>query len=240
MNILYKVITGSKLYGISNKDSDTDIKGLFLNTRKEIVGFATNPRIETHNGKENSEKEEAVYYSVKRFLELCLKSNPTVLELAFVTEPYILYKSQISEMVCECVRKNCISKEVFSHYYGYMMDQITMVKCGKARRKEKRHEIVEKYGYDTKNCAHAYRLGVQCVELMKTGKITPTMTGHTLEVALACREGKYSLEQAVSLLEDTRQLMKAESETCKLPETPNTEAVEDCLIDAHDAMINIS
>lgn len=84
--ILYECIVGSKAYGLSTPESDTDIKGVFIAPKKSFFGFS-------FEDQKNNESNDISYYEIGKFLNLLCKSNPTVLEMLFSPEDCILKKS---------------------------------------------------------------------------------------------------------------------------------------------------
>jgi uncharacterized protein len=84
--ILYECIVGSKAYGLSTPESDTDIKGVFIAPKNMFYSFSFDEQI-------NNESNDITYYEISKFLNLLCKSNPTVLEMLFSPEDCILKRS---------------------------------------------------------------------------------------------------------------------------------------------------
>ena len=72
--ILFEAISGSRAYGTDLPHSDTDLKGVFVLPETEFYGLGYVPQVA------NATNDE-VFYELRRFVELLLKNNPTVLEL---------------------------------------------------------------------------------------------------------------------------------------------------------------
>ena len=72
--ILFEAISGSRAYGTDLPHSDTDRKGVFLLPEDQFFGLGYVPQVA------NATNDE-VFYELRRFVELLLKNNPTVLEL---------------------------------------------------------------------------------------------------------------------------------------------------------------
>ncbi len=83
--ILFEAISGSRAYGTSLPHSDTDLKGVFVLPEKEFFGLSYIPQIA-------NETNDEVFYELRRFVELLLKNNPTVLELLGTPEDCVVYK----------------------------------------------------------------------------------------------------------------------------------------------------
>lgn len=227
MLITYVTLVGSKLYGIATENSDTDIKGWGFEAEDEIYGQRVRKQQDLENGVEDGPaKVEGTIYTLRRYLLLCLKSNPTVCELAFAAPEYHIHKSDpIAEEVNEFVRNNLITKHLFKAYSAYHRAQ--MRKMESMQRTGKRKDIVDQYGYDLKFCSHAYRLSRQCIEMLESGKMYPTMTEKDKAICLAIRAGEYTKEQAVSLLKSVDEGMYEAYKKTSIPDAPSFQKVND-------------
>ena len=72
--ILFEAVSGSRAYGTNLPHSDTDLKGVFVLPEHQFFGLDYVPQVA-------NETNDEVFYELRRFLELLLKNNPTVLEL---------------------------------------------------------------------------------------------------------------------------------------------------------------
>jgi uncharacterized protein len=72
--LLFECISGSRAYGTEMPGSDTDLKGVFILPEKAFYGLRDWPQL-------SSEKNDEVYFELRRFAELLSKSNPGVLEM---------------------------------------------------------------------------------------------------------------------------------------------------------------
>ena len=83
--ILFEAVSGSRAYGTNLPHSDTDLKGVFVLPEKHFFGLDYVPQVA-------NETNDEVFYELRRFVELLLKNNPTVLELLGTPADCILYK----------------------------------------------------------------------------------------------------------------------------------------------------
>ena len=77
-------IRGSHAYNTATETSDFDYCGVYVQNIEDIYGFNYKEQI-------NDEKNDMVFYEIKRFLELLSKSNPNTLELLNTPEDCIVY-----------------------------------------------------------------------------------------------------------------------------------------------------
>lgn len=68
------MISESRAYGTDTPESDTDVKGVFVQPRDGFYGLERVEQI-------NNETNDIVFYVVGRFAELLAKNNPNLLEM---------------------------------------------------------------------------------------------------------------------------------------------------------------
>jgi uncharacterized protein len=76
-HVIYRCIIGSRAYGLDDENSDTDRRGIYLppaNLHWAMYGVPEQI--------ENKANEEC-YWELQKFLVLCLKANPNVLECLY-------------------------------------------------------------------------------------------------------------------------------------------------------------
>jgi hypothetical protein len=83
--ILFEAISGSRAYGTNLPHSDTDLKGVFVLPESQFFGLDYVPQVA-------NETNDEVFYELRRFVELLLKNNPTVLELLGTPPDCVVYK----------------------------------------------------------------------------------------------------------------------------------------------------
>lgn len=118
-------IRGSHAYGTSLPTSDTDYAGVYIQPIEDILGFGYKEQI-------NDTKSDAVFYEIKRFLQLVESNNPNILELLNTPEDCIIYKDPIFDEVLKH-KSDFISKSCANSFAGYAVSQIK-----KARGQDKK------------------------------------------------------------------------------------------------------
>ncbi|WP_422858148.1 DNA polymerase beta superfamily protein [Flagellimonas sp. S174] len=122
-SIIFECISGSRAYGLDTPSSDTDIRGVFILPKEHFYSL-------DYIGQVNNESNDIVYYELRKFIELCSKNNPNILELLNVPEECILYKHEIfNEIRLELF----LSKQCEKSFANYAYAQIK-----KARGLEKK------------------------------------------------------------------------------------------------------
>ena len=107
--LLFEAISGSRAYGTQLPHSDTDLKGVFVLPEKEFFGLNYIPQIA-------NETNDEVFYELRRFVELLLKNNPTVLELLGTPADCIMYKHPLFEQFKAADFLSKLCRQSFAEY----------------------------------------------------------------------------------------------------------------------------
>jgi len=115
-HIIFEVIAGSRAYGLELPTSDTDIRGIFLQSNEHRLGLGYREQI---NMKEN----DVVYYELNRFVHLLLQNNPNIIENLFVPADNILImEPEIAPLYDK--RHEFLSRKIRRTFGGYAISQI--------------------------------------------------------------------------------------------------------------------
>jgi hypothetical protein len=148
--LLFKVIAGSKAYGLDLPTSDTDIRGIYLQPNEFRLG---NGYIQQVENKTN----DTVYYELNRFINLLSKNNPNIIENLFVPEDKILVKnSKILPLYNQ--RHKFLTKQIRLTFGGYSISQI---KKARGLNKKIVNPVDKKKRTPVDYCFHIDREGKQ-------------------------------------------------------------------------------
>lgn len=114
--IIFDAVSGSHAYGTATPSSDLDIRGVFILPKEEIFGLGYIEQV-------NDQKNDVVYYEVRRFLELVASNNPNILELLNTPEDCIRYKHPVFDLILKN-RDKFITKLCRNSFAGYARQQI--------------------------------------------------------------------------------------------------------------------
>jgi predicted nucleotidyltransferase len=215
MKVIFKVLTGSRLYGLDLPTSDYDIKAIALPSKEDLLGMEDTAR-EHWDDVSIDPPGDVVVYSITKFLKLFMTGNPTVTELIFVDPQFYLMPSSSvwMDMVAFC-KNRLISDKAISSYRGYLYDQYNRVKSRKAQNN--REWMIEKYGFDIKCASHVFRLANQGAELIVHGTCHPTMIGFTRDVCMSIKKGEKTYDETINLLDIALQHFEKSIVLSKLP-----------------------
>lgn len=158
MKTLCKLLGGSHLYGLANKDSDIDHRGVFCNTEiSKIIGL---DRFDCEN-KQNNEVD-SVLFEVRHYFNLLRKTNTQVLEILFAPRfCFLELDNKFEELVLNNREKFVDTKRFFKSLMGYMQGERLLVNGQrKGRMGKKRYEAIKRFGYSNKNFCNFIRLAM--------------------------------------------------------------------------------
>ncbi|GAA3968389.1 DNA polymerase beta superfamily protein [Hymenobacter antarcticus] len=107
--ILFEAISGSRAYGTNLPHSDTDLKGVFILPEDQFFGLDYVPQVA-------NETNDEVFYELRRFVELLLKNNPTVLELLGTPADCVIYRHPLFEQFQAADFLSKLCRQSFAEY----------------------------------------------------------------------------------------------------------------------------
>ncbi|MBU3011499.1 nucleotidyltransferase domain-containing protein [Polaribacter vadi] len=108
-SIIFECISGSKAYGLATPNSDTDIRGVFILPKEQFYSLS-------YVGQINNETNDQAYYELRKFIELCAKNNPNILEMLNIPDECILYKHPLFDEIKKEIFLSKLCKNTFVNY----------------------------------------------------------------------------------------------------------------------------
>lgn len=130
------VIRGSQAYGTAIPTSDIDYTGVYIQHIDNILGYGYKEQI-------NDDKNDTVFYEIKRFLDLVSTNNPTILELLNTPEDCILYKHTLIGEILQH-RDKFITKKCSNSFAGYAIQQIKKAKGQDKKQNWEKDKVTRK------------------------------------------------------------------------------------------------
>lgn len=134
-NTILLCLTGSRLYGINNDDSDYDYKGICIPPLKFFFGTSSFDQFDGF--KDELQTKDCIYslltntdssiYNLKKYVQLALLNNPNILELLWTDPKYYIVKTKFADRLI-ALRDEFLSIKVYYSYTGYSFSQIKKVK----------------------------------------------------------------------------------------------------------------
>jgi uncharacterized protein len=198
-------VVGSTSYGLSDEHSDQDRLGVFVASNDDVLGLdgtnATSASVVTKD-------PDLTLHEVGKFLSLCIKANPTVMELLWLDAYDVRTDAGVALIA---LREAVLSTDAVRNAYGgYAVSQ--------ARRLANRHDE-GKSGFSAdlskrtaKHGRHCYRLLLQGRTLLSEGRLVVNVAGHRDEIFAA---GQLAVDDPGGFLD------LFESEKTRLDSTPS-------------------
>ena len=216
-----------------NPDSidDIDLMSVYMAPVEYYIGLG-------HGGSYRKGKQtingkfDCVKYELKHFINLALKSNPTILSLLWIEDKHYLKVSDEVRVLLDN-KELFSSKKAYMTFTGYAASQLRRMKRFNYEggyMGAKRKALVDKYGYDCKNASHLIRLLSMGIEFLSTGRLNVFRTTDA-EALIDIKTGKWDIEKVKSYAEELRLLTKEAHEKSPLPEEPNQDKIEEILME---------
>ena len=116
--IVLECLSGSRAYGLDTAQSDTDIKGVFIQPRELYFGFENIDQV-------SSEKNDIVYYELKKYLQLLARNNPSTIELLFAPSDTVLQRDPVMDLIDPSL---VVSRLCRGSFAGYALSQVKRAK----------------------------------------------------------------------------------------------------------------
>lgn len=117
--LLFKCIVGSQSYGTAIETSDEDIKGVYCCENDDILGLKYREQIQID--------KDTTYYELGRYINLLGSANPTVLEMLFTDEQFVLYCHPVFQELRDR-RHEFLTKKCKDSFGGMAVSQIVKSK----------------------------------------------------------------------------------------------------------------
>lgn len=126
--LIFKLKTGSNLYGLQRPESDVDYGGVFIPKSEYILGLKRVDEVDNSTkssaaGTRNTPDDiDDKIYALPKYLHLALDNNPNIVEFLFATPENILVNSpEWQSLVAN--RDKIISQNVYNKFLGYAFSQ---------------------------------------------------------------------------------------------------------------------
>lgn len=226
-NLIYKVRTGSHMYGTRTENSDDDFTGIFIPYKDYITGIKTCEQVElstkkSSEGRRNIKGDvDFIVYSLPKFIHLCIGNNPNILELLYAPRNCKLVETSYSRDLM-LNRDLFLSKKTYHTFKGYAYSQRIKLEV-KKENMTGRTELAKEFGYDTKFASHLIRLLLECVQILVEKTLTFPLPQNNLVRDI--KQGKYELKWVLEKADELEKLIDIAYIKSDLQHTPNLEEI---------------
>lgn len=144
---------GSIAYGTNVPESDTDLRGIYINPINEVLGIKKDSEEYVDN------VNDITVYSLKKALNLLSQCNPNTIEILGLKPEHYLFKDEFGDLVLQN-KSIFLSKKAIHTFGNYAKSQLNRLinKSGRAADKVVSNEVrsLQKVSYELKK-----RIGVK-------------------------------------------------------------------------------
>jgi hypothetical protein len=119
--LIYKVVAGSRAYGLDSPGSDLDMRGVCIPPRRYLLGLRPFEQWEQREA-----QGDTVIYALVKFVRLALACNPNIIELLYVEPRHILFINDYGQRLLKH-RDQFLSKQVRHTFAGYALSQLKRI-----------------------------------------------------------------------------------------------------------------
>lgn len=242
---ILRALVGSGVHGTSVAGTDDrDELGVCVEPPQYVIGLRKFEQWEHHTawlrpgGRANRSGPgdlDVTVYSLRKYMSMALKGNPSVLALLFTPEKDIVAVDERYGRQLLAAAPAIASRQAGHRFLGYLHGQRNSMLSHEGKGRDvTRPELVEKYGYDVKFAGHMVRLGFQGIEYVNTGRMTLPMPPAERDVVLGVRTGQLTMKEALDLTVQLEEQLRADLVKSPLPEHPDYDAADAFLINVYE------
>lgn len=215
--VIYRCVMGSKAFGLSGKNSDTDVRGIYLPPAHLHWSLWGVPE-------QLEDKDvDACYWELEKFIKLALRANPNILECLYT--PLVQYKTPIADRLL-AIRKIFLSKCAYQTYNGYVLSQF--------KKMENRRKHTGEVNW--KHAMHLIRLLHSGIHLLQHHEILVDVGEHRDQL-LAIKQGQHAWKEVDGWRVALGKSFEDAYAATRLPERPDYDRANQFLIEARHAMV---
>ncbi|AWM42066.1 putative nucleotidyltransferase [Gemmata obscuriglobus] len=212
--VVYRVMLGSRAFGLATESSDEDRRGVFLPPADWHWSLTKPPEQVEFFG----DGVEETDWEIEKFVRLALQANPNILETLW--SPVVLHADETGDELRR-VRTAFLSKHLYRTYSGYVLSQFRLMKKGFATDRR----------YKPKHAMHLIRLLHSGIHALRDGDIRVDVAEHRDEL-LAIRKGDVPFEAVEARALELDRVFQEAFAATTLPERPDTDRANRFLIAA--------
>jgi hypothetical protein len=176
--LILRSTVGSGVHGIAIAGTDDhDEMAVFVEPASWVMGLEPHrdsyvARSQPEGARSGPGDTDLVAYTLRKYLRLAVKGNPTALLPLFAPPRDVLTTTPLGDEL-RGLATSFLSREAAYRFLGFMRGQRDRLVTG--RDTPNRPELVAKHGYDSKYASHALRLAYQGLEITRDRTLTLPM-----------------------------------------------------------------
>lgn len=237
--LILRCTVGSGVHGIAIPGTDDhDEMAVFVEPPSWALGIERASehyvaRTQPEGARSGPGDTDLVAYTLRKYLRLAAKGNPTALLPLFAPASDLLTTSELGNELRE-LGPRFLSRQAAYRFLGFMRSQRDRLVSG--RDVPNRPELVERYGYDVKYASHALRLAMQGREITLHGRLSLPMPAAERERVLEVKRGEVrDLNVVLAEIDSVADEVQSALDTGRtaLPESADLDAINAWSVEAH-------
>jgi len=222
VNMILKVLTGSRAYKLETPESDFDFHGVYVTPTSELLAIGKKPKESIW--KEGDEDFQS--WELGHFLDLAVHCNPTVLETFVAPVEYAApYGHELRTLFPYVLTR----KRVYDAFLGYSHNQQK-----KMFNKPDNPAENQPSPRAWKFAVQYLRILLQGERLLRTGEFVLDMTEYTDDarsLLMDIKRGEFSMGFVIDLADEFKKRLELAFADSSVREAPNLDAVNMFLLD---------
>lgn len=176
---------------------------------------------------------DVVLYDFRKFAHLLCKQNPNVLSMLWLEDEDYLHLTDAGKELIEHRMEFRDRRAAAASFIGYAEGQLQKMERGQAYQGymgKKRKELVDRFGYDCKNAAHAIRLLHMGIEYMSTGRLQVRRT-RDRQMLIEIKKGEWMKTAVLGYAHEQLRMLREAERKSDLPEGIDRTFVENFLLE---------
>lgn len=234
---IIRVEVGSTIHGVALEDKDDrDEMGVCVEPAEYVVGLEVFEQYEYRSARERTGIRDArsepgdldlTIYSLRKYVRLAIKGNPTVMLLLFVPQDRLVLQTPLGKELQD-LAPAIASRSAGQQFLGFLRAQKQRL-----LRERGTANIRSRDDQNAKQAAHMLRLGYQGVEFLTTGRITLPIPEPERQLVLETKRGEADMNRVLTTVAELEREIADLIDTSPLQQECDREAVNRFLIDAH-------
>lgn len=242
-NTILRGIVGSRVHGLHIEDGleDRDEMGICIEPMhaamsthapfEQFIYRTAAEREGLHDAPSQGGDLDLTIYSLRKYVRLALKGNPTILLLLFApTESLVTCDARGAHL--RELAPAIISRQAGRAFLGYLQAQRQRMlgERGNGGHGRPRAALTRQFGFDTKYAMHMCRLALQGVELMQTGRLRLPIAEADRSWLFDVRIGKIDQQEVLTRTGEVERELKDLIDTSPLREHPDEAVVNEWIV----------
>jgi uncharacterized protein len=217
--------SGSYASGTNTENSDRDYRGVCIPPVEYFLGldsFNEYNKAGGKNFKNTKDDVDVVINHINKFFRDAMNGAPQAMDLLFLRPQDYMKVTELGKKILDN-RHLFLSKAVKGKFAGFANGQV---------------KLMQHKGYDHKVFMQAVKMLTGVIDILQTGDYSTYRSAGTRKLLMDCRNGFFSFEQALHMIESLDIQLQEAYEMSPLPDKPDYAKINALLMDINRAALD--